>query len=136
MKNYQQINPKLQQTFTTLRENGIFPAASGKILQYILIYFAHINAMKSFSNWTTFCKVVKKRFKHLPLYRQTDCRHYNQALTGKIFQHRLFDFIHTNAMKPFSNWTTFYKVLEKRFKHLPLQPETDHRRGNFSVILI
>jgi len=26
--------------------------------------------------------------------------------------------------------------LEKRFKHLPLQPETDHRRGNFSVILI
>jgi len=45
MKNHQQINPKLQQTFTTLRENGIFPAMTGKIFQHRLLDFIHTNAM-------------------------------------------------------------------------------------------
>jgi len=50
MKNYQQTNPKLQQAFTTLRENGIFPGPTGKIFQHRLLDFVHTNAMKPFSN--------------------------------------------------------------------------------------
>jgi len=33
-----------------------------------------------------------------------------------MFQHRMIYFIHTNAMKPFSNYTTFYKVVKKTFQ--------------------
>jgi len=36
--------------------------------------------------------------------------------TGQFFQHRLIDFIHTNATNPFSNLTNGEKVMNSRYK--------------------
>ena len=36
--------------------------------------------------------------------------------TGQFFQHRLVDFIHTNAMNPLSKLTNGEKVIKNRYK--------------------
>jgi len=186
--------------FTTLPTNrlsswqlsGLYwfkQAPIGKIFQHRLFCFIHTNAMKPFSKWTTFYKVLIKAFQifttisqkliiamvtfqrdnnsirirpkrfcntywyillipmqwnHLhskqfstklwktfqrmttsPTNRLSSWQlpglyWFNQSPTRNMFQHKLVYFIHTNVMKPFSNWTTFYKVLKKCLKHVPL----------------
>jgi len=39
---------------------------------------------------------------------------------GYIFQHRLLDFIHTTAVKPFSKLTNGEKVMKRRYELLML----------------
>jgi len=43
---------------------------------------------------------------------------FHPAQKGKIFQHRLIDFIHVNAMNPFSKLTIGEKVINSRYKLL------------------
>jgi len=45
---------------------------------------------------------------------------FHPAQNGKIFQHRLIHFIHSNAMNPFLKLTNEEKVMKNRYKLLIL----------------
>jgi len=78
-----------------------------------LIDFVHTNAMNPFSKLTNGEKAMKNRYKLFIVFsknRASPCQLsasylFHPAQNGKIFQHRLIDFIHTNAMNPFSKLT-------------------------------
>ena len=101
------------------------PAQNGKIFQHKLIHFIHTNAMYPFLNWQT-GKSHEKSLQIFIVLRKIVRRHNNfsasysfhPAQNGKIFQHRLIDFIHTNAMNPFSKLTIGEEVLKNRYKLL------------------
>ena len=104
------------------------PVQNGKIFQHKLIDFVHTNAMNPFSKLTNGEKAMKIVTNFLYFLRKIVRRHdnfsasysFHPAQNGKIFQHRLIHFIHSNAMNPFLKLTNEEKVMKNRYKLLIL----------------
>jgi len=62
---------------------------------------------------------------------------FHPAQNGKIFQHRLIDFIHTNAMNPFPKLTNEEKATKNRYKlFIDFAKNRASQCQTFSVIFV